>query len=157
SRNAVIRYKGTEADARSIGHELDVKSVLLGRLVRRGDNLTVNAELVDARNGRQIWGERFTRKVSDLLALQEEIAEKISDKLRWRLTDQQKNTLAKVGTQDSEAYNLYLKGRYYWNQNTPDAKKKADEFFEAAAGKDGSYAAAFAGCAACHAAGSDGD
>jgi TolB-like protein/Tfp pilus assembly protein PilF len=156
SRNAVIRYKGTETDARSIGHDLEVKAVLLGRLNRRGNDLTVFAELVDVHNGRQIWSERFTRNVSDLIAIQEEIAQKISDKLRWRLTDQQKNRLASVGTQNSEAYDLYLKGRYYWNLGTPDAKKKADEFFEAAAGKDGSYAAAFAGCAACHAAGSDG-
>ncbi|MEP7343122.1 MAG: protein kinase [Acidobacteriota bacterium] len=157
SRNAVIRYKSTEADARSVGHELDVKAILFGRLMRRGDSMTINAELVDVRNGRQIWGERFTRKVSDLMSVQEEIAQKISDKLRWRLTDQQKNTLANAGTQNPEAYDLYLKGRYYWNQDTLDAKKKADEFFEAAAGKDGSYAAAFAGCAACHAAGSDGE
>ncbi len=157
SRNAVIRYKGPDPDARSVGHELDVKAVLLGRLVRRGDSLTINAELVDARNGRQIWGERFTRKVSDLLALEEEIAQKISGKLRWRLTDQQQNALVNVGTQNPEAYDLYLKGRYYWNQNSPDAKKKADEFFEEAAGMDGSFAAAFAGCAACHAAGSDGN
>jgi len=156
SRNAVVRYKGTEADARSIGHELEVKAVLLGRLVRRGNDLTVFAELVDVRNGRQIWSERFTRKVSDLIPIQDEITQKISDKLRWRLTDQQRNTLASVGTQNTEAYDLYLKGRYYWNQGTPDAKKKADEFFEEAAGKDGSFAAAFAGCAACHAAGSDG-
>ncbi|HMV85990.1 MAG TPA: protein kinase [Blastocatellia bacterium] len=157
SRNAVIRYKGTEADARAVGQELEVKAVLLGRLVRRGDSLTINAELVDARNGRQIWGERFTRRVSDLLAIQEEIAGKISEKLRWRLTDQQKDTLAKAGTQNSEAYDLYLKGRYYWNQGTPEALKKADEFFEAAAGKDPTYALAAAGCAACHAAGSDGE
>ncbi|MEO6724684.1 MAG: protein kinase [Blastocatellia bacterium] len=156
SRNAVIRYKGAETDARSIGHDLDVKAVLLGRLIRRGENLTVSVELVEARNGRLIWSDRFTRKISDMAAIQEEITQKISDKLRWRLTDQQKNTLANVGTQNPEAYDLYLKGRYYWNQNTPDAKKKADEFFEEAAGKDGSFAAAFAGCAACHAAGSDG-
>jgi serine/threonine-protein kinase len=156
SRNAVIRYKGTEADARSIGHELEVKSVLLGRLIRRGNDLTVFAELVDVSNGRQIWSERFTRKVSDLITIQDEITQKISDKLRWRLTDQQRNTLASVGTHNSEAYDLYLKGRYYWNQSTPDAKKKADEFFEEAAGKDETFTAAFAGCAACHAAGSDG-
>jgi len=157
SRNAVIRYQGSEPDARSVGRDLGVKAVLVGRLVRRGDNLIINAELVDGRDGHQIWGERFTRKVADLMAVQEEISQKISGKLRWRLTDQQKSTMANAGTQNSEAYDLYLKGRYYWNQNTPDAKKKADEFFEAAAGKDGSFAAAFAGCAACHAAGSDGD
>ncbi|MGE0886016.1 MAG: protein kinase [Blastocatellales bacterium] len=156
SRNSVIRYKGKEADARKVAEELEVKAVLLGRMMRRGDELTINAELVDGSNGRQIWGERYRRKVSDLLALQEEIAQKISDKLKWRLTTDQKDTLGKVGTQDSVAYELYLKGRYYWNQGTPEALKKADEFFEAAAGHDPAFADAFGGCAACHAAGSDG-
>jgi len=157
SRNAVIRYKGQEADARKVAGELNVKAVLFGRLMRRGDELTINAELVDARNGRQIWGERFRRRVSDLLTVQEEIAQKISDKLKWRLTTEQQGSLVNHGTEDSEAYNLYLKGRYYWNQGTPEALKKADEYFEAAAGKDPAYALAAAGCAACHAAGSDGD
>ncbi|MDX2044488.1 MAG: protein kinase [Acidobacteriota bacterium] len=156
SRNAVIQYKGKEQDARKVGQELEVKAVLVGRLTRRGNEVRVNAELVDARNGRQIWGDQFTRRTSDLLALQEEITQKLAGKLRPRFAQTKQDALAKVGTENSEAYELYLKGRYYWNQGTPEALKKADEFFEAAAGLDGSYAEAFAGCAACHAVGSDG-
>jgi serine/threonine protein kinase/TolB-like protein/Flp pilus assembly protein TadD len=156
SRNSVIQYKGREVNAREVGRELDVKAVLLGRIQRRGDSLTINAELVDARNGRQIWGERFERKISDLLATQDEIARNISNKLQLRLTDAQSPT-AIAGTKNAEAYDLYLKGRYFWNQGTLDAMVKADEYFEAAAARDSDFAPAIAGCAACHAAGSDGE
>ncbi|MGH9802509.1 MAG: protein kinase domain-containing protein, partial [Blastocatellia bacterium] len=156
SRNAVIQYKGKEQDARKVGQELEVKAVLIGRLTRRGNEVRVSAELVDARNGRQIWGDNFTRRTSDLLALQEEITQKLVGKLSPRFAQSNQDSLAKAGTENNEAYDLYLKGRYYWNQGTPDAMKKADEFFEAAAGKDSTYAEAFAGCAACHAVGSDG-
>ncbi|MBS1789299.1 MAG: protein kinase [Acidobacteria bacterium] len=155
SRNAVIQYKGKEQDARKVGQELEVKAVLVGRLTRRGNEVRVNAELVDTRNGRQIWGDSFTRRTSDLLALQEEITQKLAGKLSPRFAQSNQDSLARVGTENAEAYELYLKGRYYWNQGTLDAMKKADEFFEAAAGKDSRYAEAVAGCAACHAAGTD--
>ncbi len=156
SRNAVIRYKGKETDAQVVGRELGVKAVLLGRIKQRGDSLAINAELVNAHNGYQIWGERLNRKISDLMAVQDEILFKIAEKLRLPLSIAQKDVLAKYGTRDAEAYDLYLKGRFYWNQGTLEAMKKADEYFEAAATRDPSYAIAAAGCAACHAAGSDG-
>lgn len=156
SRNAVIQYKGKEQDARKVGKELEVKAVLVGRLTRRGNEVRVSAELVDVSNGRQIWGDNFSRRTSDLLALQDEITQKLIGKLRPRFDQTKQDSLAKVGTENSEAYELYLKGRYYWNQGTPESLKKADEFFEAAAGMDSAYAEAFAGCAACHAVGSDG-
>jgi tetratricopeptide (TPR) repeat protein len=151
----VIRYKGREVDARDIGRELEVKAALLGKIRRVGNSLTINAELVDTRNGRQIWGETFNLKTSDLLAVQDGITRSITNKLQLRLGDAQ-TTTASAGTKDSEAYDLYLKGRYFWNQGTPEAMAKADGFFEAAATKDPAYALAAAGCAACHAAGSDG-
>src|SRR5262245_44914477 len=155
SRNSVIRYKGRDVDARSIGRELEVKAVLFGKIRRVGKDLTINAELVDASNGRQIWGENFNLKTSDLLAVQDRITRNITDRLQLRLGDAQL-LFAGVGTNDSEAYDLFLKGRYFWNQGTREAMAKADEYFEKAAGKDPSYALAVAGCAACHAAGSDG-
>ena len=155
ARNSVIRYRGREADASAVGRELDVKAVLLGRIARRGKELTINTELVNARNGRQIWGERFTRKITDLIAVQEEIAQKISGKLQFRLNDEAAKNLAASMPGNSEAYDLYLKGRYFWNKGTVEDKHKADEFFEAAFAKDPSYALAAAGCAACHAAGAD--
>ncbi|MGH9769823.1 MAG: protein kinase domain-containing protein [Blastocatellia bacterium] len=155
SRNSVIRYKNREVDARAIGSELEVKAVLLGKIRRVGKDLTINAELVDTRNGRQIWGENFNLKTSDLLTVQDNITRNITGKLQLQLRDAQ-SLLAGIGTSDSEAYDLYLKGRYFWNQGTREAMAKADEYFEKAAGKDPAYALAAAGCAACHAAGSDG-
>jgi TolB-like protein len=155
SRNSVIRYQGKEVDAQVVGRELGVKAVLLGRINRQGQNFTIKTELVNASNGRQIWGGRFSRQLSDLMTVQNEITRNITDKLQIRLTGAQKNLLAKHGTEDAEAYDLYLKGRYFWNQGTVAAMKKADEYFEAAAARDSSYALATAGCAACHAAGSD--
>jgi serine/threonine-protein kinase len=155
ARNSVIRYRGQEADARAVGRELEVEAVLLGRIVRRGKDLTINAELVNARNGRQIWGERFVRKIDDLMAVQEEIAQKITGKLQFRLNDEAAKSLATAKPQNPEAYDLYLKGRYFWNKGSAEDKHKADEYFEAAFAKDPSYALAAAGCAACHAAGAD--
>ncbi len=154
SRNSVIRYRGHEVNARDVGRELDVKAVLLGTIRRLGGRLVVNAELVDTRNGRQIWGEQFDLKTSDLLTVQDRIARSITNKLQLQLSDAQ-NATTVAGTKDSEAYDLYLKGRYFWNQGTREAMAKADEYFEAAAAKDPTYALAAAGCAACHAAGSD--
>ena len=157
SRNAVIRYRGREVDAQVVGRELDVKAVLVGHIARRGDELNINAELVEVRNGRQIWGEKFTRPVGDLMTLQNDLAWKILDRLRVRLSPSQKDAMADLGTSNPEAYTLYLKGRYYWNQGTPEAIRKADENFEAAAGKDPTYAEAVTGCAASHATGYEGD
>jgi serine/threonine protein kinase/TolB-like protein/Tfp pilus assembly protein PilF len=155
SRNSVIRYKGRDVDARAIGRELEVKAVLFGKIRRVGKDLTINAELVDASNGRQIWGDNFNLKTTDLLAVPDRITRNITGRLQLRLGDAQ-SLFAGVGTSDSEAYDLFLKGRYFWNQGTREAMAKADEYFEKAAGKDPSYALAVAGCAACHAAGSDG-
>ena len=157
SRNSVIQYKGREANAQAVGRELEVEAALLGSIRRLGGNLVVNTELVDTSNGRQIWGESFNLKTSDLLAIQDKITRSISNKLQLRLGDSSQSMTASAGTKDSEAYDLYLKGRYFWNQGTPEAMAKADELFEAAVAKDPTYALAAAGCAACHAAGSDGD
>ena len=157
ARNSVISYKGKEADARAVGRELDVKAVLLGRIQRRGDSLTISTELVDARNGRRIWGERFARKVTELISVEDEITRQITARLQLQLNDEAAKSLAAARTANPEAYDLYLKGRYFWNKGTIEDKHKADEYFEAAFGKDPSYALAAAGCAACHAAGSDGE
>ena len=157
SRNSVIRYKGKEADARVVGEELGVKAVLLGQIERRGNNLTIKTELVETRNGRQLWGKQFGHKISDLMTLEEEIVSNITERLQFQLASSEKGLLARRGTQNSEAYDLFLKGRYYWNLATPEAMKKADEYFEAAAAKDSAFALAVAGCASYHAAGSEGE
>ncbi len=155
SRNSVFRFKGKEADAQAVGRDLGVASVLVGRVKQEGDELVINAELVDARSRRQIWGAQFRHKMSDLMAIQEQIVSSIATRLRVRLSTAARQALAERPTRNPEAYQLYLRGRYYWNVGSPSALRQADEFFEKAAALDPAYALAIAGCAACHAFGAD--
>jgi serine/threonine-protein kinase len=150
SRTAVFRYKGRDADVQTVGQQLGVEAVLTGRVVQRGDNLSINAELVDVRNNRQLWGNQFNRKTGDLLAVQEEISNDISEGLRLRLTGEQKQRLVRRDTQNVEAYQLYLKGRYYWNKKTPDGFNRGIDYFQQAIDLDPNFAPAYAGLAACY-------
>lgn len=156
SSNSVRGYKGREVDARELGRDLEVDAALLGKIRRAGKDLTINVELVDTRNGRQIWGENFSIKASDLLMVQDRISRGVASMLRPPSGEDARPFLAGAGTTDSEAYDFYLRGRSLWNQGTPEALAKADEYFEKAAAKDPSYALAIGGCAACHATVSDG-
>jgi serine/threonine protein kinase/tetratricopeptide (TPR) repeat protein len=151
SRNSVFRYKGRQTDARKVGRELGVKSVLNGRIVERGDNLSISIELIDARDDTQIWGDQYNRKLSDVLAMQEEIARQISQKLQLKLGGEDEQRINKHFTDDPEAYKLYLKGRFYWSKRTEDGLKKGIEYFNQAIEKDPSYALAYAGLADCYA------
>src|SRR5882724_2113082 len=147
-RSTVFHYKDKEVDPQPVGHELGVRTVLMGRIIQRGDNLTIRTELVDVENNRQLWGEQYDRKVSDLLALQGEIAEEISNKLRLRwLTKTERQQITRNYTENTEAYQLYLKGRYYWNKRTSEGLGKAAVFFEQAIEKDPNYALAYSGLA----------
>jgi tetratricopeptide (TPR) repeat protein len=121
--------------------------VLTGRVVQRGDNLSISAELMDARDNSHIWGEQYNRKLTDLLALQQEIARDMSEKLRLKLSGEEQKRLTKSYTESNEAYQLYLKGRYYWNKQTEDGLKKAIEYFGQAIDKDPNYALAYTGLA----------
>ncbi|MGE5814009.1 MAG: TPR end-of-group domain-containing protein, partial [Acidobacteriota bacterium] len=150
SRNAVFRYKGREFDAQEVGQKLNVEAVLAGRVVQRGDTLSISAELIDVRSNRQVWGGRFNRRTADILAVQEEISTEISEHLRLQLTGDQKLRLARRYTQNVEAYQLYLRGRYYWNKKTPDGFNKGIEYFQKAIELDPNFAPAYAGIAACY-------
>jgi serine/threonine-protein kinase len=147
SRSSVFRYKGKEWDLQAIGRELKVRALLTGRVSQRGDSLLVSAELVDTRDNRQIWGEQYNRKRSDILTVQEEIAREISENLRLKLSGDEQRRLAKRYTDNTEAYQLYLKGRYYWNKRTEDGYQKAIESFKEAIQVDPNYALAYAGLA----------
>jgi eukaryotic-like serine/threonine-protein kinase len=147
ARNSAFRYKGKDTDAQTVGRELGVQAVLTGRLTQRGDNLVVSAEVVDAQTNRLLWGGQYSRKLSDVLAVQEEIAKEISDKLRLRLTGEQQKQLTAGTTGNPEAYQLYLKGRYFWNKRTGDDINKSIEYFNQAIEKDPNYALAYAGLA----------
>jgi tetratricopeptide (TPR) repeat protein len=147
ARSAVFRYKGKETDPQKIGRDLQVNAVLTGRLLRQGDTLIVRAELVDVANGSHLWGVQSTRQPQDVFALQEDLAREISEKLKLRLTGEEKQRLTKRYTDDAEAYQLYLKGRYHWNKRNPDGYRKALEYFQQAIDRDPSYALAYAGIA----------
>lgn len=146
SRSAVFRYKGKEPDAAAAGRDLGVRAALTGRITQRGDNLTVSAELVDAADNRHLWGERYDRKLADALAVQNDIAHQIVDKLRLRLTNAQMTHMTTRQTANPEAYQLYLKGRYFAGQFTPEGLDKGMNYFRQAIALDPTYALATTGC-----------
>jgi serine/threonine protein kinase/tetratricopeptide (TPR) repeat protein len=144
--SSVFRYKGKEIDPIKVGQELGVNAVLSGRIVQRGDNLTISAELVDVRYNKLLWGEQYDRKMSDLLATQREIAREIVEKLKLKVSGEEKG-LAKHYTDSNEAYQLYLKGRFYWNKRTEEGMQKSLEYFQQAIEKDPNFALAYSGLA----------
>ncbi len=157
ARSTVFRYKqrttrGDTAvqqslDPRAVATELGVRAVLVGRVICRNDRLIIEAELVDGFDGSRLWGEHYNRKISDIFALEEEIAREISDNLRLKVTGQQKKRLTKRRTESAEAYQAYLRGRYFWNRRTADSMKKAVEHFEQAIEQDPNFALAHVGLA----------
>ena len=147
ARTTAFRYKGREIDPQKIGRELNVQAVLTGRILQRGDDLTIQTELIDVRDGAQIWGEKYNRKASDLATLQAQISREISDKLRLRLTSEEQQRVAKKQTENSEAYHHYLKGRFYWNRRAvPDLQRSIEEFNQAI-NLDPNFALAYSGLA----------
>jgi eukaryotic-like serine/threonine-protein kinase len=145
ARSSVFRYKGL--DPVTVGHKLDVRAVLTGRLMQRGDTMLISAELIDIRDNKQLWGEQYERRLADMLSVQREIAREITNNLRPTLSGVDQSRMNKQYTASSEAYELYLKGRFYWNKRTPSDLQKAISFFEQAAEKDPNYAMAYSGVA----------
>lgn len=148
ARSTVFRYHGRELpDPQQVGDELAVRAVLLGRLLRRDDALIIKLELVDTNDGSHLWGEQYVRQTSDILTLEQEISTEISEQLRFKLTTAQRRSLAKRSTESSEAYQLYLKGRYHWNRRTEEGIKRSLDYFEKAIALDPGFALAYAGLA----------
>ena len=146
SRTSVFHYKGKDTPPRDVARDLNVKAIVSGRVTQRGDTLMVSAELIDAQDDRQIWGEQYSRKLSDVLTLQQEIAGNISEKLR-KLTGVEKERITKRSTDNPDAYQAFLKGRYHWDRSSEDDLKQAIHYFEEAVRLDPSYAPAYAGMA----------
>jgi serine/threonine protein kinase/tetratricopeptide (TPR) repeat protein len=146
-RSSVIRYKGKEPDPQAVARDLNVAALVSGRVTLRGDALIVAVELTDTRNNRNLWSEQYDRKLSDVLAVQREIAGEVSARLRERLSGKEKVQMARGGTSDPEAYQLYLKGRFYWEKRNKDALEKARDYFNQAIAKDPGYALAYSGLA----------
>jgi TolB-like protein/Tfp pilus assembly protein PilF len=147
SRASVFHYKGRDVDPQAVARDLRVDGVITGRILQRGDQLIVSAELIDARTNHNLWGDQYDRKLSDVLAVQQEIRSAISAKLREHLSGETQKVVAKGGTKDPEAYQLYLKGRYYWEKRTQESLEKARDYFNQAIEKDPNYALAYVGLA----------
>jgi serine/threonine protein kinase/tetratricopeptide (TPR) repeat protein len=147
AQSTVFRYKGRPIDPQAVGRELSVRAVLTGRIMQSGGSLRIGTELVDVATGSQLWGAQYDRKPGDIFAIQDEISNEISGKLRLKLTRAEKKRLTKHQTDDAEAYRLYLKGRHHWNRWTEDGFYKAIEYFQQAVEKDPGYALAYTGLA----------
>ncbi len=146
-RSSVFRYKSKDQDVQKIAADLQVGAVVTGRVTQHGDSLDISAELTDIAKNRSLWSEQYDTKLSEALTVQKQISSEIASHLREKLTGEQKTQLAKSGTDNPEAYQLYLKGRYYWDRRTPEALAKSKEFFEQAINKDPNYAPAYVGLA----------
>jgi eukaryotic-like serine/threonine-protein kinase len=147
SRNAVFRFKSANPDVQAAASSLHVSAILTGRLLHRGDSVEVSAELVSARDNSHLWGGHFNHQLTDLYLVQDEIAKEISDSLRVKLSTAEQQQLVKHGTENGEAYQLYLQGRYHWNKRSKPEIEKGLEYFQRAVEKDPNYALGFAGLA----------
>jgi serine/threonine-protein kinase len=150
ARSTAFHYKNRDLDPEQVGRELHVKAVLTGRVVERAGNLRIQVDLLDAVNGSELWGRQYSERVSDILVVQGEIARQISEKLRLKLSGDDQKRLAKHSTENTEAYQLYLKGLYHWNRRSADDLKKGVDDFEQAIALDPTYGLAYAGLAGCY-------
>jgi len=151
ARSSVFRYKNQSTDPRTVGRDLNVQAVLNGRVVQRGANVALYLELVDAANENVLFKANYDRPLTNLVSLQNEIARDVANKLRSRLTNAEKQQVEKNGTQNAEAYQLYLRGRFHWNKRKPEEHRKAIQYFEEAIALDPNYALAYSGIADCYA------
>ncbi len=147
SRNSVFRYKGKDVDLQQVGKSLAVDALLTGRVTQHGDTVQVSTDLTSVQDNTEIWGEQYERKTSDIISLQQQIAGDIAEKLRSKLSGAEKQQVTKQGTQNPEAYQLYVKGRYYWNKRTAADIATAISYFNQAIEKDPGYAMAYSGLA----------
>ena len=147
ARSSVFRYKGKDADAKTIGKELNVQAVLNGRVMQHGDQLILNLELVDPETENVIWTDQYNRKTSDLVSLQNEIAHDVSSSLRVKLSGVDQQKLTKSYTNDPEAYRLYLQGRFYLNKRVGRLYEQAEGYFQRAIARDPNFALGYAALA----------
>ena len=148
-RSKAFRYRGADIDLQEAGRELNVHAILTGRVQLRGDTLIIKIELVDVEKDAQLWGQQYTKKMSDILVVQDQIAEEVSQALKLRLASEPKKRASRQ-TKNTEAYQLYLKGRFFWAKRTPDNINKAIAFFQQALDNDPNYAMAYSGIADCY-------
>jgi eukaryotic-like serine/threonine-protein kinase len=144
---SVLRYKGQHVDAQDVARALNVSTLLVGSVSERAGILTIDLEVIDGRDSRQVWAQHYTRPTADVIGIEETIAREVSESLRVRLAGGREAQLAKRFTADTEAYELYLRGRYHWNKRLPRDLMTSVSFFKQAIDKDPDYALAYAGLA----------
>src|SRR5215216_3424519 len=147
SRNAAFRFKGPNLDPVEAGRNLNVGAVLTGRLVKLDDRFVIKTELIKVADGSQLWGAEYNSSLADIFSVQDEVSKKISQSLRLRLSGEDEEKLAKRYTKDAEAYELYLKGRYFWNRRNEEGFRNGIDYFKRAEEKDPTFALAFSGLA----------
>ncbi|MCC7008304.1 MAG: protein kinase [Acidobacteria bacterium] len=147
ARSVVFRYKGKNVDAQQVGRELNVNTVVTGHVTVRGDRLIIQSELVNVADGTQLWGQLYNRPQADLLAVQDEIAQEILDKVQPRLSGEDRRRVTKRYTDNADAYQAYLQGRFFWNKGTIDGYKQSINYYQQAIGRDPKYALAYTGLA----------
>jgi eukaryotic-like serine/threonine-protein kinase len=147
ARSTVFRFKGNQEDPRQIGRDLQVGAVLMGRVTQHGDELGVQADLVNTSDGTELWGSHYARKQADITQVQGDITRDISNSLRIQLSGKEQQRLGRAGTTNPEAYRLYLEGRQLWYGRTPAGLKKSIDLFQQAIAADPSYALAYTGLA----------
>ena len=145
--STVSRYKGKDTDPQLVGGQLNVTVVLMIRVIRLGETLIIRGVLVKVSDGSQLWGEQYNRRPSDILEIQEEIARAIAESLKFKLTQQENIRLTEKPTDNIEAFNLYLRGRYFWNRYDKDWVLKSIDAFKQAIAIDANYALAYCGLA----------
>lgn len=150
SRTSVMQYKDSTKPLRSIGEELQVDAVIEGSVLQSGGRVRITAQLFDARTDQNLWAETYERDISNVLALQGEIATDITKQIRIEITSEEQSRLASNETLSAEGYEAYLKGRYFWNKRTTNGMKKAVEYFQKTLDLDPTYAPAYVGLADCY-------
>jgi TolB-like protein/tetratricopeptide (TPR) repeat protein len=147
ARTTAFHFKGKPVDLRQIRNQVDVDAVLAGRLLSQSNNIVVQADLIDADSGTELWGKRFHEQSTDMLNIEQEMVGRISEALRVRLTPAQQSRISTPSTRNPEAYKLYLQGRFYWNKRTPEGVRKSRDLFEQAIAIDPRFALAYSGLA----------
>lgn len=147
ARTSSFSFKGKNADVREIGQKLNVSAVLEGSVRKVGNRLRITAQLINPADGYHLWSERYDRQIEDLFEIQDQVTLAVVDALKLKLLSREKASLSKQPTENTEAYQLYLKGRYYWHQRTEEAVKKGVDCFQRAIDIDANYVLAYAGLA----------
>jgi len=147
SRTSVIRYKGTKKTLPEIGIELNVDGVVEGTVVRSGERVRVDAQLIEVKTDRHLWASAYERNLGDIIALQSEVARAIANEVQVKLTSHEEAHLHRVESVDPQTYELYLKGRYFWNKRDEDSLRKSIDYFQQAIQRSPNYALAYAGLA----------